>query len=85
MTQIVSLPHKKSAGYALSMLATYKQAEDLIRIGAYQPGSDKNVDQAMQFVPLLEKMMQQEVEVPSSFDDAQKALQILVQPFTKRR
>jgi flagellum-specific ATP synthase len=83
MTQITSPPHRSAASHALSILATYRQVEDLIRIGAYQSGSDKSVDQAIRFVPLLEKMMRQEVESPSSFGDAVNALQALVQPFTK--
>ena len=83
MSQIAEPTHKAEARTALSMLATYKQVEDLIRIGAYQPGSDRNVDQAIRFVPSLEKMMQQEVEAPSSFADTTKALSQLTQPLMK--
>jgi flagellum-specific ATP synthase len=83
MSQIAEPAHKSAARTALSMLATYRQVEDLIRIGAYQSGSDRNVDQAIKFLPQLEKMMQQEVHVPSSFEDAKIALSALTQSFGK--
>ncbi len=81
MSQITDPKHRQNATRALSILATYKQVEDLIRIGAYQPGSDKSVDQALSFVPLLEKMVTQELESPSTFNEAVSSLEALVTPF----
>jgi flagellum-specific ATP synthase len=83
MGQVTDTNHRQNAVRALSILATYKQVEDLIRIGAYQPGSDKAVDQAISFVPLLERLVSQDLEFPSTFQDATAALEKLVTPFNK--
>ena len=81
MTQIASQPHLAAARRALGILATYKQVEDLIRIGAYQAGSDKQVDLAIKFVPMLENMMMQQVETPAQFEETLNTLQNLVKPY----
>lgn len=81
MSQIASPPHLAAARRALAILAIYKQVEDLIRIGAYQAGSDKQVDLAIKFIPILEQMMMQEVEIPAHFAETLNSLQNLVKPF----
>jgi flagellum-specific ATP synthase len=83
MTQVTEKRHMHEARRALSILATHRQVEDLIRIGAYQKGSDKAVDQSIQFVPLLEKIIAQELDEHASFDDATEALGKLIAPFVK--
>lgn len=83
MPQVTSVKHRTNAMRALSVLSTYRQVEDLIRIGAYQAGSDKAVDQAIAFVPLLEKMVTQDLEIPSTFEEATTALETLTAPFNK--
>ena len=47
MSQIVTKEHKKVAGRLKNVLATYNEAEDLINIGAYKKGSNKNIDYAI--------------------------------------
>jgi FliI/YscN family ATPase len=85
MSQVTDGKHRQNATRALSIMATYKQVEDLIRIGAYQPGSDKAVDQAISFVPLLEKMVTQELESGAEFEEAIAALEVLVAPFAQAK
>ena len=46
MSQIVTKEHKKAAGRLKTVLATYNEAEDLINIGAYKSGSNRNIDYA---------------------------------------
>jgi flagellum-specific ATP synthase len=47
------------------MLADYTRSEDLIRIGAYQKGSDPDLDRAMQVIPNLRAFARQgPVELP---------------------
>jgi flagellum-specific ATP synthase len=41
------------------MLADYTRSEDLIRIGAYQKGSDPDLDRAMQVIPNLRAFARQ--------------------------
>ena len=47
MSQIVDKKHKQMAGRIKNVLATYQEAEDLINIGAYKAGSNKNIDFAI--------------------------------------
>lgn len=48
MSQIVDKEHKKVSGKFKNCLATYNDAEDLINIGAYKAGSNKDIDYAIQ-------------------------------------
>jgi flagellum-specific ATP synthase len=81
MSQIATQEHLATARRAVAILANYKQAEDLIRIGAYQPGSDPDIDVARKFVPEFEKLVMQEPHAPCAFDDAVRALKRLVDQF----
>ncbi len=46
MGDVVSEAHKQLAMQAREALAVYRDAEDLISIGAYQPGTDAAIDRA---------------------------------------
>lgn len=48
MSQIVDKEHKAVAGRLKNVLATYNEAEDLINIGAYKSGSNKDIDYAIE-------------------------------------
>jgi flagellum-specific ATP synthase len=47
MEDITSLQHKHNAGRLKELLATYRKAEDLINIGAYNKGSNPGIDRAI--------------------------------------
>ncbi len=74
MNHVVSNEHSTAAQKVIAALATYRQAEDLIRIGAYQKGSDPAVDRAIDFVPHFERFIGQEQNEISSFSQAAKDL-----------
>ncbi|MBN2803652.1 MAG: FliI/YscN family ATPase [Deltaproteobacteria bacterium] len=74
MPRVVSSEHLKAAREAGSILASYKQSEDLIKIGAYQSGSDKNIDDAVKFVPFFEKFLAQDPFAKESYESSSKAL-----------
>ena len=46
MSAVADKPHKYSAGQLKNVMATYQEAEDY-NIGAYKPGSNKNIDYAV--------------------------------------
>jgi flagellum-specific ATP synthase len=57
MPSICSREHLQKAGALRMLLAAYVRAEDLIRIGAYQQGTDATVDRAIAALPELNKFL----------------------------
>jgi flagellum-specific ATP synthase len=57
MPSICSREHLQKAGALRMLLAAYARAEDLIRIGAYQQGTDATVDRAIAALPELNKFL----------------------------
>lgn len=46
-SEVTTKEHRAAAGQVRELLAAYEKAEDLINIGAYQPGSNRRVDEAV--------------------------------------
>jgi len=57
------------------LYSRYQRSRDLIAVGAYVPGSDPMVDQAIQLMPLLEKFLQQDLSDRSSIEATLTLLQ----------
>jgi flagellum-specific ATP synthase len=53
MNMVASTDHQEKAHGLRRLLSAYQASEDLIRIGAYQPGSDNLLDQAIAIMPAL--------------------------------
>ncbi len=51
------------------LMDAFQKAEDLIRIGAYVPGSDKDVDEAVAANDLIERYLRQSVGEPARDED----------------
>lgn len=62
MSQIVTKDQKDLAGKLKNVLATYSEAEDLINIGAYKNGSNKNIDYAISKIDAVNEFLQQGVD-----------------------
>ncbi|MDE3106354.1 MAG: FliI/YscN family ATPase [Acidobacteriota bacterium] len=59
MPAVTSEQHRKHAAIVRSLLATYRRSEDLIRIGAYKTGTDRELDRAVVLLPQIEAYLQQ--------------------------
>ncbi|MBE5949100.1 MAG: flagellar protein export ATPase FliI [Lachnospiraceae bacterium] len=68
MSQIVDRDHKRIAGKLKNVLATYQEAEDLINIGAYKSGSNKNIDYAVEKIDAVNEFLCQDVDEKESFE-----------------
>lgn len=62
------------AGRVKELTAVYRDAEDLIRIGAYVDGSDPRIDEAKKRIRGIEDFLKQRVEDGATFDATLKAL-----------
>lgn len=69
MSAVASSEHKKLAGEMKNVLATYREAEDLINIGAYRNGSNKNIDYAIQKIEKVNSFLQQGTDEKFEFSD----------------
>ena len=67
---ITTKEHKQAASRVRELLAAYEKAEDLINIGAYQPGSNRTVDQAIARHDHIISFLQQNREDISNADSA---------------
>ncbi|NLZ80523.1 MAG: flagellar protein export ATPase FliI [Clostridiales bacterium] len=68
MSQIATSEHKKMAGKLKNVMATYSEAEDLINIGAYKEGSNKNIDYAISKIEAVNAFLIQETDEKIDFD-----------------
>jgi flagellum-specific ATP synthase len=59
MPAVASAPHLQKAQMLRRLLAAYAASEDLVRIGAYQKGSDATLDKALTMIPELDHFLMQ--------------------------
>jgi len=74
MPAVVSKEHMRAAQRFRQIYSAYRQRQDLIAVGAYQKGSDPQVDQAIAMYPRLTRFLQQEVDEPVELRVAQERL-----------
>jgi flagellum-specific ATP synthase len=70
MPAVCSGPHLQKAHELRRLLATYTASEDLIRIGAYQKGSDSSLDKAIAAIPELQRFLMQKPGESVSFAES---------------
>ena len=75
MTDVVSDQHKRLAQAFVSTLASYKEAEDLINIGAYVRGSNPRIDYALTKINGMIEFLKQPIEERASLPQAEAILQ----------
>ncbi len=67
MTEVVSDSHLASAIEMRRLLATYRDAEDLINIGAYVPGSNAEIDRSVRLMPQINHFLRQGMREAAPF------------------
>jgi flagellum-specific ATP synthase len=78
MPAVVAKEQMRAAQRFRQVYSAYRQRQDLIAVGAYQKGSDVQVDQAIAMYPRLVRFLQQEVDEPVELHAAQERLASLV-------
>ena len=69
MSAIATSEHKELAGRLKKVLATYNEAEDLINIGAYKSGSNREIDYAVQKINAVNQFLCQRTDEKFLFDE----------------
>jgi len=74
MRDVVGDDHWRAASTVKQLLAAYQQSEDLIAIGAYQPGSSSAVDAALRLREPMLAFLRQGIDEAATLAEARAAL-----------
>ncbi len=74
MNDIINDEHKTAAAKIREVLASYKEAYELINIGAYARGSNPRVDYALTKIEQVNAFLRQGIDEKASFDEARDNL-----------
>ena len=79
MNDVTTPEHQELAGKFKEIMATYRQSEDLINIGAYKGGSNPGIDYAITKMDGMMSYLKQAIRDPASLGEAVEGLQALFQ------
>ena len=74
MNEIIPEEQQKAAEFLKRLLSIYKDSEDLINIGAYQRGSNADIDQSLEYIQLIWDFTRQRTTEKVNFSEAQQKL-----------
>ena len=77
MQDIIDHEHLDSAKKLIKVLATYREVEDLINIGAYVDGSDPKIDYAKKMIGKINTFLQQDINQKATFKESVERLKAL--------
>jgi len=66
--------HSDARRTVMRLMATYREIEDLVQIGAYARGSNAESDAAIEFKPRIDELLQQTVADAESFEASRARL-----------
>ncbi|MGE0200316.1 MAG: FliI/YscN family ATPase [Candidatus Melainabacteria bacterium] len=79
-TEICDPEHMEAAGKMREMLAIYKDAKDLIDVGAYEHGSNPRIDISIQMMPEINQFLRQSVKDIVDMDSTLSRLKEMMAP-----
>ncbi|MCX8123888.1 MAG: FliI/YscN family ATPase [Spirochaetes bacterium] len=74
MNDVIDEEHKMAANTFRKLLAAYREAEDLIMLGAYAKGSDPDVDKAIEMKPAIDSFLQQGIYEKDTYENIKNRL-----------
>ncbi|MGQ9512517.1 flagellar protein export ATPase FliI [Thermodesulfitimonas sp.] len=74
MPSVVTPEHRQAAGRQRELMAAYRQAEDLINIGAYVAGSNPTIDRAIAVHDQINDFLRQGPDEYTAYDEAVERL-----------
>jgi flagellum-specific ATP synthase len=78
MPMVTTEEHSERARLVRRLMAIHARSEDLVRMGAYAAGADKDLDRAMVAMPLLRNYLEQHSDKSYTMAESVKELQELV-------
>lgn len=78
MPNISSKEHVLNANRIKEVLAEYKEAEDLINIGAYAKGSNSRIDYAIEKIDAINKLLKQDTNEKFSYDETVEIIKNMI-------
>ena len=78
MPNISSKEHVLNANRIKEVLAEYKEAEDLISIGAYAKGSNSRIDYAIEKIDAINKLLKQDTNEKFSYDETVEIIKNII-------
>jgi FliI/YscN family ATPase len=76
MSAITTDEHRRAAAKMLDLMATYREAEDLINIGAYVKGSNPMIDEAVKMREMIRAFLRQQAD---EHEDLNESIRLLVE------
>lgn len=77
MDDIITGEHRKAAQMLKAVYATYKEAEDMINIGAYAKGGNKKIDYALSVIDAINEYLKQDMTTNGNFNESISKLSAL--------
>jgi len=78
MTDIMSVEELQHARQVRRYYSAFEQNRDLIAMGAYQQGSDQDIDMAIKLRPSILRFLQQDIGVKRNMNESRRAMSDLL-------
>lgn len=78
MMDVASVEHMAGAREIREILATYREAEDMINIGAYAPGSNPGIDRAIALIERINDYLRQDMADSTSLGESVNMMRNIV-------
>ncbi len=79
MPDVVTLDHRRRAISFNEILATYREAEDLINIGAYVKGSNPQIDHSLVKIKYLRNFLKQDMNEKATYNETVAKLKEIIE------
>ena len=84
MRDVVDKSHLESSLKIIDILSAYREAEDLLNIGAYVAGSNKRIDYACSKIDAVNQFLTQEMFAKATFSETVRTLIELINQNTSQ-
>ena len=78
MVEIVEQEHRQLASRLRDILSTYEKNADLVAIGAYKPGTNRNLDYALSKIDAVNEFLMQDINEAFSYDQCVERLKSIL-------